>query len=1029
MILGRGLGVIAGLLGCVCLTGADVDPQEVWKRFGAPRPAQTELLPFGERFDMQPEELLIFAGQTNLVREQKAGALEALLTAVWAERNPRFRSMAWEGDTVYEQRRDQDFGLWRSQLEWAGATAVLAQFGQMEALDGLERLPEFVAAYSRLLDEFAAATPRLVLLSPIPFERPEPPDAPDLRRHNESVRGYVEAIRSLARQRQAVFVDLFEPILDEMAAGARLTSNGIHLEDEGLEIVARAAAAQLGYSGERFPLLSELRSAVTEKNRLWFDCWRPMNWAFAYGERRTQLFGQPAGGRLWLRQELEMFKPLIAEQERRIRLLARGEASPEAGEPAVEPTAKPRVDGAEGPESAETMANAFSVGYGLEIAAFADETDGVINPIQMAWDAAGDLYVACSPTYPHVEPGARPGDYVLVCSDQDGDGIADRFHRFAEGLSMVQGLEPGAGGLWVCAGTELLHLVDSDGDGKADRTRVVWSGFGTGDAHQLINSISYGPDGRLWFTQGLHILSRVETPWGIASLERSGVWRYRPRSARLEGFFQNAVAGHNCWGVAFDAYAQPFHKSGDRPHGYYSLPGLIPLADPAEYHPVGALFDAPVKTTAMDWIETARLPQELQGCAVLGGFMGGTVDVYRVEEDGAGFRSERLPELARLTSEWFRPVDVALGPDGALYVCDFQNPVIGHYQASYRDPRRDRRHGRIWRVSDPAQPPAPRPDIPALAAPELLELLGNPERWTRDLARRRLFDLPAEDVLPAADALLNRIAAVLGSERNTRMFVDLGGIYDAHGAVREQWIEAAASAEDPRVRCVGMRWCGAWASRIEGASQRLLAGARDVHPRVRLEALVAAAQSPGVESMPVLEAVWSQNRDRFLDYALVNAARATRELWRGWAAALGGNGARDGFLAFLEQAAGAPGEEVPRGHRIYSSLCLTCHQAGGDGLPGIYPPLRDSERLAGPAGPLVQMLLHGLQGPLTTATGNYNGLMPASGLSDEDLAAVLSWTRERFAPGSGPVLAGEVARIREVTRDREDPWTAEELEQ
>ncbi len=1028
MILGRGCGVIAGLLGWACLTGAEEDPEEVWKRFGEPRGAETERVPFGEHFELQPDEVLVFAGQTNLVREQKAGFLEALLTAAWAERNPRFRSMAWEGDTVYEQRRDQDFGLWRNQLEWAGATAVAAQFGQMEALDGVERIPEFVAAYSWLLDEFAAATPRLVLLSPIPFERPDAPEAPDLRVHNESVRGYVDAIRALARQRRAIFVDLFEPVLKQMADGARFTSNGMHLEERGLESVAQAAAAQLGYRGEKIPLLSELRLAVAEKNQLWFDCWRPMNWAFAYGERRTQLFGQPAGGRMWLSEELEMFKPLIAEQERRIQLLARGEAVPEQVKTAAERGADAGPGSPEGPESAESMARAFTVGYGLTVAVFADETNGVINPVQMAWDAAGDLYVACSPTYPHVEPGARPGDYVLVCSDEDGDGIADRFRRFAEGLSMVQGLEPGAGGLWVCAGTELLHLVDSDGDGRADRTRVVWSGFGTGDAHQLINSISYGPDGRLWFTQGLHILSRVETPWGIASLERSGVWRYRPRSARLEGFFQNAVAGHNCWGVAFDAYAQPFHKSGDRPQGYYSLPGLIPLADPAEYHPVGALFDAPVKTTAMDWIESPRLPEELQGCAVLGGFMGGTVDVYRVEEDGAGFRSERLPELLRLSSEWFRPVDVASGPDGAVYVCDFQNPVIGHYQTSYRDPRRDSRHGRIWRVSNPEPLSAPRPIIAALAVPELMELLGDPDRWTREQARRRLFDLPTEDVLPAADALLNRIAAALDSERNARMLVDLGGIYDAHGAVRERWVEAAASAADPRIRCVGMRWCGEWASRMDGAPERLLAGARDTHPRVRLEALVAAVQGAGAEAMPVLEAVWSQNRDRFLDYALVNAARATRELWRGRAAERR-IGVEDGFLAFLQQAAGAPAEEVPRGQRIYANLCLNCHQAGGEGLAGVYPPLRDSERLAGPAEPLVQMLLHGLQGPLTTATGDYNGLMPASGLSDEDLAAVLTWTRERFAPGSGEVPSAEVARIRDATREREGPWTAEELQQ
>ena len=200
-----------------------------------------------------------------------------------------------------------------------------------------------------------------------------------------------------------------------------------------------------------------------------------------------------------------------------------------------------------------------------EVNLFASEVDGVVKPIQFSWDEKRRLYVACSPTYPQTLASSPRTDYILVLEDTNGDGRADRSHRFAEGLTMVQGVEPGAGGLYVCDFDQLLHLKDSDGDGRADVRRVLFSGFGIGDTHQLVNSISHGPDGSLWFTQGLHAMSRVESPWGIVPLDRCCVWRLRTGELMVEGFFGGVLAGAICWGVTFDDYGQVFHKSGDRP--------------------------------------------------------------------------------------------------------------------------------------------------------------------------------------------------------------------------------------------------------------------------------------------------------------------------------------------------------------------------------------------------------------------------------------------------------------------------------
>jgi hypothetical protein len=264
---------------------------------------------------------VIFAGQTNMVRAQQAGYLESQLAAHFADRKPRFRSMSWEGDTVYQQWRDLNFGGWHEQLGWAGAGVVIAQFGQTESLDGPDRLDAFVAGYRHLIDDFSTVTRRIVLISPMPFEKPAGPLAPDLSARNAEVRAYAEAVRKLAAERGCIYVDLFSPLSSQSQRPA-LTSNGMHLTTEGQSFVSRIIAKQLGVEPLPEDRLESLRHAIVEKNGLWFNNWRPMNWAFAYGDRQQVPFGHPGGGRPALRIEFAEFKPLIAKADETIHRLA-----------------------------------------------------------------------------------------------------------------------------------------------------------------------------------------------------------------------------------------------------------------------------------------------------------------------------------------------------------------------------------------------------------------------------------------------------------------------------------------------------------------------------------------------------------------------------------------------------------------------------------------------------------------------------------------------------------------------------------
>jgi mono/diheme cytochrome c family protein/glucose/arabinose dehydrogenase len=983
--------------------------EAVLNRFGEAKSSWVPPAPFREsKFDLNDNEVVVFIGQENLVREAKSGEIESRMAAAFAAKNPVFRSMAWEADTVHEQWRDLNFGPWKGQLETTGATTLFLQFGQAEALQGSAGLAKFKSDYHRLLDELGRHTPRIVLLSPAGFMPSQRlPDLTNLE-HRKVLADYAIAVADIAIQRGLPYVDLTEVTQKEAS------TDGLHLSAQGLAVVGREVASALGLP-DKTELSAKLRAAIIEKNRLWADCWRPANWSFVYGDRISQNYGKGFGPVPSLKENFEAYKPLVTSWDKHIQALARGAPST-----APAPQAGPVVSTEKVMSAAEEQAT-FKVAEGFEVNLFADENLGVAKPTQMSWDAKGRLYVCCSPTYPQAVPGVKPRDYILRLEDTDGDGKADKSVRFAEGLTMVQGVEPltddpGNTSILVCDFDRLIKLTDKDGDGKADETVVLMSGFGVGDTHQLVNSISHGPDGTLWMSQGLHAITKVETPRGIVSLPKSGLMRYDLKNQRLQPFFQYAKAGHNCWGVAFDDFFQPFHKSGDRVAGYYSLPGLGAIETPDEYAGTHSLFDSPLKSNSVEIVGTKAMPAELQGAGFIGVYYGNALDLHRFVDDGAGFKTERIVSPIISSSKAFRPVDVSVGPDGALYACDWFNAVIGHYQASYADPRRDRSHGRIWRLTAKGIPTVKQPDLVSMSEADLFAQLGSPERWTRYQARRLLFHRPTEKVVAAADAFIAK-------NRPEAQFLEALGVLQAHAAVRPALLDALQSSSDFRIRAYAARVAGEWSNQLPDVQARLAKAIADKHPRVRLEAVVALSHVGGQTSLRNALGAVEQPSDKFLDYALKQTVRHLAPTAGKVAAELSVPQA-----AYLKKVISSGPAVVSPGQAIYEALCLNCHQAGGQGLSGVYPPLAKSEWVAGDPQVLIKLTIHGLAGP-TKVLGKDYGLvpMPPMGLDDQQLADVLTYVRSAFGNQAPAVKIEDVKSVRESTKGRTAPWTAAEL--
>lgn len=782
-----------------------------------------------------------------------------------------------------------------------------------------------------------ASKVRFVLLSPIHHEdlRATRPGLPDPTRHNQLLEQYTKVIEELAQERQARYVAIDQHKARRLAADGKTwetlpqTDNGIHLNELGMFNIGLDLMDNLGWQTagikadaktgdfdiKEFKKFEEnqkaLRAAIIRKNELFFHRWRPANSTYLFGFRKHEQ-GQNA-------KEIPEFDPLIDKAEVEIDQLKRGSAPANAASlaqaavtPVVSTPALPKPD--------------FTVADGFQIELWA-ENPLLYKPTQMNWDGQGRLWVASSALYPQIEPGGVASDTILVLEDTDHDGKADKSTVFAGGLLIPTAVQPAvlpredghvADGCYVGQSTELLFFEDTDGDGKADKRKIILSGFGTEDTHHIIHTLKRGPDRRLYFNQSVYIHSHIETPWGVVRLNSGGVLAWDPRTEKLEVVSKGLW---NTWGHQFDKWGQSFQTDGAGSSGItWSFPGATFAPFEGSRRTMQSISAGSYpKFAGLELIYSPHFPTDWQGNAITCDFRAhrivrfGITDLSEGEKPQAGYATQEMPDLVRTSDVAFRPIDVKLGPDGALYVADWSNPVINHGEVDFRDPRRDHTHGRIWRITRKGAPLAAWESLIAKKNTELLDKLLSPNLWEKEQARGIL-----------GKRLVTEVENKKTASRATGQLVLGGGETVAALTEVERWYQVDRS--DDRLREVSLLETAfatlSWARfpSLAASSQagnralvpRLTSGMRsratmgrppgstpyppvpatpnpsttpdlnrpnpnlyslpklanDPNPRVRLEALRTLGQSPGTQAMDlVLDGAVRSEGDPFLEYA------------------------------------------------------------------------------------------------------------------------------------------------------------------
>lgn len=416
------------------------------------------------------------------------------------------------------------------------------------------------------------------------------------------------------------------------------------------------------------------------------------------------------------------------------------------------------------PTSATEAARHLQPAAGLRAVLFASEPE-LVNPLAFAFDGRGRLGVLESRDYPNrLAPDGRGRDRLLILEDRDGDGRADSFLSFHEGLNVPTGILAAPGGWIVAQAPDLLFLHDEDGDDRCERVSLLATGFGRSDTHAGPSNLSWGPDGRIWGAVG-YAGYRGPVRGGGSAAFGQGLWRCEPDGSGMEFLAQFS---NNTWGLGLSADGEIWGSTANGAPTFFvgvpkpllaaadpGHPGAAPVHDFTALHPLTHLrqvdfFGGYTAAAGHRFLESSLFPADFQGDALVCEPTGHLVARLRPIPEGSGFRMRDAWNLVASTDEWFAPVQAEVGPDGAVWIADFAQFLVQHnptptpewggFRATtgagnaHENPLRDEQHGRIWRLLPVEAASAARPLPHATPAPRTRMSLWSPDPVERKRA-------------------------------------------------------------------------------------------------------------------------------------------------------------------------------------------------------------------------------------------------------------------------------------------------------
>jgi putative heme-binding domain-containing protein len=867
------------------------------------------------KLEIKPGDHICFIGNTLPDRMQHDGWLETMLQSRFPKHELVIRNLGFSADELTVRLRSANFG---SQDQWlAGnqpipepnrlttrkgltdnrlertntrADVIFAFYGYNESFAGEAGLDKFKDDLEAFIKHTLAqkyngkSAPRLVLFSPIAHQNLKSRNLPDGSENNKRLELYTKAMVEVAKKNGVVFVDLFHPTRDLYGKSDKpLTINGVHLNTEGNEAVARIIdGALFADEVKREPKeLEKLRQAVLDKNFYWFHRYRVLDGFNVYGGRAFERYAEKQSNYEDQQREMEILDVLTSNRDKRIWAVAQGKdfKVEDGNTPPFIPvkTNKPG-NGPNGEHiylDGEKAIEKMTLGKNLQINLFASEKEfpELAKPVQMQFDAKGRLWVAAWPSYPHWKPKEEMNDKILIFEDTNGDGKADKMTVFADKLHCPTGFEFYNGGVLVAQAPDLMFLKDTDGDGKADVRLRVLSGLDSADSHHTANSFALDPGGALYFQEGTFHHTSVETPYGPPQrCVNGGVYRYEPRSQKFDVYVTFGFA--NPHGHVWDHWGEDFVYDGTGANPYHGALFSGHLNYPQKHGRPPQVYQQRTRPCpGVEILSSRHFPKENQGNLLVPnviGFQG--ILQYKVQEKGGSFGATETEPIVFSSDPNFRPSDLKIGPDGAIWFIDWHNTIIGHLQHALRDPSRDRTHGRIYRITYKDRPLLKPVEIAGAPIDKLLDLLQEPEDRVRYRVRIELGGRKSDEVIAAVKqwvAALDRSHAERGNEKDPQYehnLLEALWMHQYHNVVDVDLLKRLLASPEFRARAAATRVLCYWRDRVPGALELLKKLAADKEPRVRLQAIRAASFFTVPEAIEVPLIAAEQASDPYLDF-------------------------------------------------------------------------------------------------------------------------------------------------------------------